>query len=108
MCTWQCKFCDTKGEKKKGWVSRLFLHQWLILCHFVDVNKTKIKFTNVSAALIELCTKRGGAEVAFNDCPINVEALPKYIKESDENDEEVLLWGGFIVAVLGMIYVSCV
>ena len=72
-------------------MSRLFLHQWLILRHFVDVNETKIKFTNVSAALIEPCTKQGSAEAAFSDCPINVEALHKYIKESDENNEEVLL-----------------
>ena len=91
VCTWQSKFRDAKGEKKKGGVSCLFLHQWLILCHFVDVNVTKIKFTNVSAALIDPCTVCGGAEVAFNDCPINVEALHRYIKESDENNEEVLL-----------------
>ena len=91
VCTWQSKFRDAKGEKKKGGVSRLFLHQWLILRHFVDVNVTKIKFTNVSAALIDPCTACGGAEVAFNNCPINVEALHRYIKESDENNEEVLL-----------------
>ena len=91
MCTWQSKFLDAKGEKKKGRVSCLFLHQWLFLCHFVDVNITKIKFTNVSATLINPCTVSGGAEVAFNDCPINVEALHRYIKEFDENNEEVLL-----------------
>ena len=91
VCTWQCKFRDTKGEKKKGGVSCLFLHQWLILHNFVDVNITKIKFTNVSAAIIDLCTLCGGVEVVFNNCPINVEALHKYIKESDENNEEVLL-----------------
>ena len=55
------------------------------------MNITKIKFTNVSATLINPCTVCGGAEVAFNDCPINVEALHRYIKESDENNEEVLL-----------------
>jgi hypothetical protein len=91
VCTWQCKFRDAKGEKKQGGVSRLFIHQWLILRHFVYVNETKLKFTNVSAALIQPCTKRGGAEIAFNDCPFHVEALHKYIKESDENNEEVLL-----------------
>ena len=91
VCTWQSKFRDANGERKKGGVSRFFLHQWLILCHFVDVNKSKIKFTNVAASLIEPCTRCGGAEVAFNDCPINVETLHKYIKESDENNEEVLL-----------------
>ena len=91
VCTWQSNFHDAKEEKKKGGVSRLFLHQWLILCYFVDVNVTKIKFTNVSAALIDPCTACGGAEVAFNDCPIYVEALHRYIKESDENNEEVLL-----------------
>ena len=91
VCTWQSKFRDAKGEKKKGGVSCLFLCQWLIVCHFVDVNVTKIKFTNVLAALIDPCTVCGGAEVAFNNCLINVEALHRYIKESDENNEEVLL-----------------
>ena len=91
VCTWNCKFRDAKGEKKKGGVSHLFLHQWLILCHFVDVNETKIKLTNVSAALIEPCNKHSGAEVAYNDCPIHVEALHKYIKECNETNEEVLL-----------------
>ena len=81
----------THGERKKGGVPCFFLDQWLILCHFGDVNESKIKFTNVATSLIEPCTIRGGAEVAFNDCPINVETLHKYIKESDENNEEVLL-----------------
>ena len=40
--------CTGTGEKKKGGVSRLFLHQWLILCHFVDVNVTKIKNLQMS------------------------------------------------------------
>ncbi len=87
----------TLVEKKKCGVSCLFLHQWLILCHFIDVNESKIKFTNVSAALIEPCTKCGGAEVAFNDCPIHVEALHKYIKSPMKTMkrcccEDLLLW----------------
>ena len=45
VCTWHTKLCDVDGNRKKGGVSRMFLHQWLILRHFVDVNESKIKFT---------------------------------------------------------------
>jgi uncharacterized protein YsxB (DUF464 family) len=91
VCTWRSKFSDADGDRKKGGVSRLFIHQWLILRHFVDVNPNKIKFTNVSAALVDPCTRRGNKELAYNDSPRAVEQLHCYIKESDENNEEVLL-----------------
>ena len=55
------------------------------------MNENKIKFTIVSAALVDPCTKRGDKEVAYNDSPRGVEQLHRYIKESDENNEEVLL-----------------
>ena len=69
----------------------MFLHQWLILRHFVDVNESKIKFTNVSSSVMTYCIERGQDEMAFNDCPANVHELCKYIKESEENNEEVML-----------------
>ena len=91
VCTWRTKLSDSDGQRKKGGVSRMFLHQWLILRHFVDVNESKIKFTNVSSSLMTYCIKRGQDEMAFNDCPANVRELCKFIKESDENNEEVML-----------------
>jgi hypothetical protein len=69
----------------------MFLHQWLILHQFVDVNESKIKFTNVSSSVMTCYIERGEDEMAFNDCPANGRELCKYIKESDENNEEVML-----------------
>ena len=40
--------------------------------------------------LVNPCTKRGDKELAYNDSPRGVEQLHRYIKESDENNEEVL------------------
>jgi len=91
VCTWHSKFSNADGERKKGGVSRLFIHQWLIFCHFVNVNANKIKFTNVSATLVDPCTKQEDKELAYNDSPRGVEQLHCYIKESDEYNEEVLL-----------------
>ena len=91
VCTWRTKLSDADGQRKKGGVSRMFLHQWLILHHFVAVNESKIKFTNVSSSVMTYCIERVQAETAFNDCPDNVRELCKYIKESDENNEEVML-----------------
>ena len=87
MCTWRSKFSDADRERKKGGVSRLFFHQWLILCHFVDVKQYKIKLTNVSAILVDPYTTCGDKELAYIDTPRDVEQL----QESDENNEEVLL-----------------
>ena len=69
----------------------MFLHQWLILCHFVDVNESKIKFTNVSDVLMKYCIMCGDMEQAYNDCPQSVREHHKYIKEPDDNNEEELL-----------------
>ena len=69
----------------------MFLHQWLILRHFIDVNESKIKFTNVSSPVMTYCIERGQAEMTFNDCPANVCGLCTYIKESDENNEEIVV-----------------
>ena len=91
VCTWRTKFHDVDGNRKKGGVSCMFLHQWLILRHFVDVNESKIKFTNVSNVLMKYCTMLGDMELAYNDCPQNVHELHKYIKESDDKNEEELL-----------------
>ena len=68
----------------------MFIHQWLILRHFVDVNESKIKYTNVSAAAMTACIKRGETVAAFNDSPTNVYELHKCITESDQNDKEIL------------------
>ncbi len=80
-----------RRSKKKDGVLCMVLHQWLILRPFLDVNESNIKFTNVSAAVMMDCTKCGDAEATFNNCPKNVRALHKYIKESDQNNEEALL-----------------
>ena len=91
VCTWRTKFHDVDGNRKKGGVSRMFLHQWLILHDFVDVNESRIKFSNVSNVLMKYCTVRGDMELAYNDCPQNVREFHKYIKESDDNNKEELL-----------------
>ena len=70
------------GGMKKSGVSQMFIHQWLILHHFVSVNETKIKFTNVSEAPMECCNNCGGDYIAFNNSPGNVRRLREYIKES--------------------------
>ena len=85
------KFNNAECQKEKGGVSRMFLRQWLIFHHFVDVNEMKIKFTNVSDVLMKYCTKCGEAEMAFNNSPQNLRQIHKYIKESDENNEGELL-----------------
>ena len=56
----------------------MFIPQRLILCHFVDVNESKIKYTNVSAAVMTECIKHGETVTAFNDSPVNVRELHKY------------------------------
>ena len=61
----------------------MFIHQWIILRHFVDVNESKIKYTSMSAAVMTECIKRGETDTAFNDSPMNVHELHKYITESD-------------------------
>lgn len=68
----------------------MFIHQWFILCHFVDINKSKIKFTNVSVMGMEGCTKRDDDKTAFKDSPWNVWQLCKCIEESNEKGEDVL------------------
>ena len=68
----------------------MFRRQWLILRHFVDVNESKIKYMNVSAAVMTECIKHEDTVTAFNDCPINVRELHKYILKSDRNSEEIL------------------
>lgn len=49
VSTWQVKLSGAHGQRKKGGVSHMFIHHWLILHHFVDVNESKTKDTNVSA-----------------------------------------------------------
>jgi hypothetical protein len=41
--------------------------------------------------LVDPCTTHGDKELAYNDSPRDVKQLHRYIKESDENNEEVLL-----------------
>jgi hypothetical protein len=88
--TWQAKLSDAQGQRKKGGVSRMFIHQWLILNHFVDVSESKIKYTDVSAAVMTECIKHGNTVTAINDSPTNVRELHKYITESNQNAKEIL------------------
>ncbi len=84
------KLSDAQGQWKKGGVLCMCIHQWLVLHHFVDVNESKIKYTNVSAAAMTECIKHGETVTAFNDSPVNVHELHKYILESDCTSEEIL------------------
>jgi hypothetical protein len=59
VCQWRTKLSDADGQRKKGGLSRMFLHQWLILRHFIDVNESKIKFTNVSSSVMTCCIECG-------------------------------------------------
>ncbi len=68
----------------------MFIHQWLILHHFVDVNESKIKYTNMSAAVMTECIKHGETVTAFNEKLMNVHELHKYILEPDCTPEEIL------------------
>ena len=61
----------------------MFIHQWLILLHFVDVNESKIKYTNVSEVMTE-CIKHGETDTAFKDSPMNVRELHKYGAKVDD------------------------
>jgi hypothetical protein len=54
--------------------SCLFVHQWLMIHHFVDVKVLKIKFSNISKILLEACIHQGKDEVTFNDSPKNMPA----------------------------------
>ena len=68
----------------------MFIHQWLILRHFVDVNESKTQYTNVSAAVMTECIKHGDTVTAWNDSTKHVLELHKYITESAVNQEEML------------------
>ena len=71
----------------------MFIHQWLIL-HHIDVHELKIKYTNVSAAVMTECIKHGDTVTVFNSFPVNVRELHKYILESTQ------FRGNFVICLL--------
>ena len=68
---------DRSGRRKKEGSSCLFVHQWIVIRHIVDVKVSKIKFTNISNILLKPCIYQGEVKVAFNDSLKNVPQLHK-------------------------------